>query len=156
MNENSFLMFHYIFVTASPTTPVIYSLKCLVVFNFWALIFQHSVAVTALKISLYQGLVSDSWRLKLLKIGPHLKEILKLFYKLWQLKYHPVNFRCLYTVNCVAAIKIFLGSILIQRHIDSSWPRSSQQSTQQSTYKAVASLYPTKYEVHITFAHIFF
>ena len=33
-------------VTASPTTPVIYSLKFTIVFNFLAFIFSHSVPIT--------------------------------------------------------------------------------------------------------------
>ena len=33
-------------VTTNPTTPVIYSLKFVIVFNFWAFIFSHSVPVS--------------------------------------------------------------------------------------------------------------
>ena len=38
-------------VTASPTAPVIYSLKFLIVFNIWALILLLSVAAITVKIS---------------------------------------------------------------------------------------------------------
>ena len=33
-------------VTTNPTTPVIYSLKFVIVFNFWAFIFSHLLPVT--------------------------------------------------------------------------------------------------------------
>ena len=48
------------------------------------------------------------------------------------IKQSPVNFHCLYTVNCVAPIKIFIGSMLIQRFTDSVRPNISQQSTQRT------------------------
>ena len=43
MNENSFTVY---LVTTSPTTPLIYSAKFVLLFNFWAFIFSHSVEVT--------------------------------------------------------------------------------------------------------------
>ena len=33
-------------MTTNPTTPVIYSLKFVIVFNFWAFIFSHLLPVT--------------------------------------------------------------------------------------------------------------
>ena len=46
MSDKSFLLFYCILKTASSTTPVIYSLKFVIVFNFWEFISSHSVAVT--------------------------------------------------------------------------------------------------------------
>ena len=57
--------------TISPAAPVIYSLRFAIAFKFWAFIFCHLVPVT--KINLYQGVVSDSWTVKLLKMGSHSK-----------------------------------------------------------------------------------
>ena len=57
-------------VTASPATPVIYSLKFLIIFNIWVLILLRSVAAITVKISVYEGLVFDSCMPKLLKIEP--------------------------------------------------------------------------------------
>ena len=37
--------FEVFLVTASPRTPVIYSLKFVIVFNFWPFIFSHLVEV---------------------------------------------------------------------------------------------------------------
>ena len=58
-------------VPTSPTTPVIYSLKFVIAFIFWAFIFSHTVAVTENESLL--GLGFDSWRMMLLKIGPDSK-----------------------------------------------------------------------------------
>ena len=40
-------------VTASPTTPLIYSLKFLIVFNIWVLILLLSAAAITVKIRVY-------------------------------------------------------------------------------------------------------
>ena len=55
MNKNSFLLYTVFLVTASPSTHVIYSLKFVVVFNFWAFIFSHSVPVTEYQLVLGLG-----------------------------------------------------------------------------------------------------
>ena len=62
-------------VTTNPATSVIYSLKFVSVLQFLGTNFlTHLAAVTAVKINLYYGLVSDSWTLKMLKIEPLSKE----------------------------------------------------------------------------------
>ena len=120
-------------MTLRPTDPVIYLLKLVIVFNFGTFIFSHSVQ--SLKINMYQGVVSNNWTVKLLKMGSHSKTKLKTV---------TLETFIVYNVNFVVPEKYLQVAYCInQRLTDSAVPNSSQQSTQQSTLQSSSQLYLT-------------